>query len=210
MFPPIIAGVREIVLASSSPRRRALLEALGLPLRVIVSEIDETALAGETPREAAARLARAKVQAVVAGQEQQAGLPRLYLGADTVVEIDGLSLGKPRDRSEARAMLEQLSGRSHEVHTALALVETPSSSRREALASSRVHFRPLTSAELDWYAATGEGGDKAGAYAVQGLAALFIESVEGSYSNVVGLPLDLLYVLALELDWDLKRLGRVR
>jgi septum formation protein len=198
--------MREIVLASGSPRRRALLAELGLALSVIVSEIDETPLGGEAPAESAVRLARAKAEAVAARLGSSQPSARLVLAADTVVEIDGLALGKPTSAAAAARMLERLSGRMHAVHTALTLIDLDRDRSRSGLSTSSVRVRALTRAEIAWYVATGEGVDKAGGYAVQGLASLFIERVEGSYSNVVGLPLDLFYTLALELGCDLKEL----
>src|SRR5262249_27724883 len=148
----------------------------------------ETPLPGEAPGALAERLARLKVAALPA----TAG-PTLAIGADTVVAIGGAVLGKPRDLPDARRMLGLLAGRTHDVITAMALRRLPEEAVTSERALSRVTFAPMSADEIDWYARTGEGADKAGAYAVQGIGALFIRSIEGSYTNVIGLPLERLY-----------------
>ena len=186
-----------VVLASASPRRHDFLRALGIPFTVRVSSADETLEPGEDPLEAAERLARAKAAAVAASSPRES----LVIAADTLVVQDGAALGKPRGREEARAMLRALSGRRHEVVTGVALV------RHGTVVSGRdvteVVFAPLDEETIARYAASGEPDDKAGAYALQGLAGLFIERIEGSPSNVVGLPVRLLYLLARRLGVDL-------
>lgn len=185
-----------VVLASSSPRRREILAALGLAFDVRAAAVDESLREGESPFDAAERLAREKAAAVAAG----AG-GALVVAADTLVVHDGAALGKPRDRADARRMLELLAGRPHEVVTGVALVLGGRiASGREV---TRVVFAPMTTAEIEAYAASGEPDDKAGAYAVQGIGGLFVTRVEGSPSNVVGLPVRLLYTLAAELGVDL-------
>jgi septum formation protein len=181
---------RPIVLASASPRRSDLLRMIGLEFSVRPADVDETPLPGEPPDALALRLARAKATAL-------AGLPSpaLTIGADTVVAIDGVVLGKPADRAEARAMLRRLSGRTHAVITAIALRALPEETVECASAISRVRFVPLSDHEIDWYADSGEGDDKAGAYALQGKGSLFVESIDGSYTNVIGLPMETLYRL---------------
>ncbi|HYS03719.1 MAG TPA: Maf family protein [Candidatus Dormibacteraeota bacterium] len=179
---------RSIVLVSASPRRADLLRRAGLEFTIRPSEVDETPFPGEAPGVLAERLARAKVLALPA-----LSFPALAIGADTVVAVADAVLGKPKDRAEARQMLRQLSGRVHEVTTAMALRTLPEETIQCERAVSRVTFAPLSDREIDWYAGTGEGMDKAGAYALQGIGALFIESIAGSYTNVIGLPLDRLY-----------------
>ena len=179
---------RSIVLVSASPRRADLLRRAGLEFTIRPSEVDETPFPGEAPGALAERLARAKVLALPA-----LSFPALAIGADTVVAVADAVLGKPKDRAEARQMLRQLSGRVHEVTTAMALRTLPEETIQCERAVSRVTFAPLSDREIDWYAETGEGMDKAGAYALQGIGALFIESIAGSYTNVIGLPLDRLY-----------------
>jgi len=172
-----------LYLASASPRRAALLEQIGVKYRVHAVALPETPLAGEGPSELARRLALAKARQ--AWTETRGEAP--VLAADTVVALDGASLGKPSDGKEALDMLERLSGRTHEVHTAVALI-TRTGAQLE-LSTSRVTMRVTTPEERAAYWATGEPADKAGAYGVQGLAAAFISRIEGSYSGVMGLPL---------------------
>lgn len=174
-----------LYLASGSPRRRELLTQIGVPFLTQIAPIDENALPDEPPRAYVERLARAKAQAGLAALD--AVPDARVLGADTTVVLDGRILGKPADRADALATLQALSGRSHEVLTAVALAS------RERLLSqvvtSQVTFRPLSQAEIEAYWASGEPQDKAGSYAIQGLAAVFVSHLQGSYSAVVGLPL---------------------
>jgi septum formation protein len=171
-----------LVLASASPRRRELLASAGIEPRVAPAEIDETPRAEEPPARLAARLAAEKALAV--GRQHPEALA---LAADTVVTIDGEAFGKAGSRAEARAMLERLSGRTHEVITAFALVGP--GARRERTVTTRVTFRRLHPRDLEAYLDCGEWEGKAGAYAIQGRAAGFASAVEGSYTSVVGLPL---------------------
>lgn len=186
--------MEQLILASSSPRRAEILRAVGWPFEVFAAGIDETAHAGESAPTYVERLAREKAEAVAS--ERTFGL---VLGADTVVTIDSEILGKPRDETDARRMLRSLSGRWHEVLTGVALARAESERGVVAHERTRVRFAKLTDEEIDWYIATGEPMDKAGAYAMQGRAALFIEAIEGDYWNVVGLPVRLLYQLAAEI-----------
>jgi septum formation protein len=183
-----------LILASASPRRAELLSAAGIPYEVRPAHIDERLRAGEDARTYASRVAVEKARAL-AGHAN--GRP--VLAADTVVVIDGLVLGKPVDPDDAKRMLRLLSGRSHEVITAVALMSTrpgQSDATIDArIESTVVEFALLDTAEIDWYVATGEPSDKAGAYAIQGLASRFVTRIEGSYSNVVGLPMALVYVM---------------
>jgi septum formation protein len=170
-----------LILASASPRRRELLQSLDLHFTIRPATIDETPNPGERPRDLVRRLAREKAEA-------QAEAGEWVLAADTIVVIEGEVLGKPADRTEARSMLERLQGRWHLVLTGVAL-RPPDGDTLHAVESTRVLFAELTPEQIDWYAETGEPDDKAGAYAVQGLGALFVSEIDGNYSNVVGLPL---------------------
>jgi septum formation protein len=171
-----------VCLASVSPRRRELLAQIGVPHKVVGAHIDETAHPREMPRDYVMRMARQKALAVHARGEE---LP--VLAADTTVVLDDVIYGKPRDREDGIRMLQSLSGRAHEVLTAVALADTRGVELR--LSVSSVRFRVLTLEECSAYWETGEPRDKAGGYAVQGAAAVFIESLGGSYSGVMGLPL---------------------
>jgi len=194
----------DLILASASPRRAELLTAAGIPFEIRPAHIDEAARPGEDPRTYASRVAVDKASAVAGSSP---GRP--VLAADTVVVIDGLILGKPADADDAKRMLRLLSGRTHEVMTAVVLlVNDPGGDVREgprksppgslsytAVEVTAVEFVLLSRAEIDWYVATGEPADKAGAYAIQGLASRFVTRIEGSYSNVVGLPVSLVYAM---------------
>jgi septum formation protein len=169
-------------LASRSPRRAALLETLGVAFAVLDVEVDETPIAGEVPVDYVLRLARAKAKA---GQVA-ASSPAPVLAADTTVVLSGEILGKPANDSEARHMLRRLSGVWHEVLTGVALAHATLDTR---VVSTRVQFRALNDAEIDCYVASGEPADKAGAYGIQGLGGALVTRLEGSYPNVVGLPL---------------------
>jgi septum formation protein len=196
MFPPIL-------LASSSPRRREILASLGLRFETRAADVDETLLPGESAAAAAERLARAK-----AGKVAKEMPDAFVVGADTLVVLDGAALGKPRDRADARRMLSALAGRTHDVVTGVACARGGRVvSGRE---TTRVVFAPMTTSEIETYSASGEPDDKAGAYALQGIGALFVERVEGSSSNVVGLPVRLFYRLAAELGVDLARVAGPR
>ncbi len=173
---------RMILLASQSPRRRELLEQVGVQYRVMPVEVDETPRSGEPAAKYVERVTRAK--ALAAGEREQR-LP--VLAADTAVVLDGRPLGKPADEAHAVEMLLALSGRTHQVLTGVALLHA--GRLRYRLSTSEVEFAPLTEAWIRAYWATGEPADKAGAYAVQGRAALFIRRITGSYSGIMGLPL---------------------
>jgi septum formation protein len=187
-----------VYLASGSPRRRELLQQIGVSYRLVGSAIDEAVRLGETPGAYVARLAAAKAEAgwanADAGWAADAGQTRNrepadapVLAADTAVVLDGKILGKPADRQDAAGMLRQLSGRTHEVLTAIAL--RTASGVESRISRSEVTFRRIAGDEAGDYWETGEPGDKAGAYAIQGLAAVFIADLRGSYSGVMGLPL---------------------
>jgi septum formation protein len=181
-----------LILASRSPRRAQILDAVEWPYEVGVAGVDETFGASEGPTDYVQRLALAKAKAVAAKLEQG-----LVLGADTTVVIDGQILGQPADDDDARRMLRLLSGRWHEVLTGVALVRADGSGKsRVDHERTRVRFADLTDDEITWYIATGEPMDKAGAYGVQGKGALFIKEIEGDYFNVMGLPIRLVYQMS--------------
>jgi septum formation protein len=173
-----------VYLASASPRRSELLRQIGVPFRVRPADIKEEQLPGETPESYVQRLAAAKADAVWGAVRAE---QRPVLAADTAVVLDGVVLGKPQDAAEAESMLGRLSGRAHRVLTAVALRDEDD--RVTILSASEVRFRTTTEAERLAYCATGEPFDKAGGYGIQGYAAVFVEELRGSYSNVVGLPL---------------------
>jgi len=176
-----------IYLASASPRRQELLRQLGIAFDIVVTHVPEAPSIGETARAYVQRLARTKAEAG-ARLARERGLPvRPVLGADTEVVIDGEILGKPNDATHGRAMLKRLAGRTHDVLTAVALVN--GDSVQTALSETRVTMARMTDAEIEAYWNSDEPADKAGGYAIQGRAAAFIERIEGSYSGVVGLPL---------------------
>lgn len=174
-----------IYLASQSPRRQELLTQLGVRFETLDAPVHEQIRPGESPEQYVNRVAREKAGA---GLLQLGGQSRaIVLGADTDVVIDGQVLGKPADAAHAAALLRQLSGRTHQVHTAVWLVSA--GTEQSALVSTDVHVAAMSEAEIDAYIATGEPFGKAGAYAIQGRAAAFITGINGSYSGVMGLPL---------------------
>jgi septum formation protein len=170
------------VLASGSPRRRELLAILGVVLYVVVPDLDESPLPRETPVELVTRLAAAKAETIAADR-----LDAIVIGADTAVDVDGAMLGKPRDADDARRMLRALSARTHVVHTGVAVASDGAVAT--ARTSSFVTFGALADADIEWYLGTGEPFDKAGAYALQGAGGVFVTTVSGSVSGVLGLPL---------------------
>jgi nucleoside triphosphate pyrophosphatase len=186
-----------LILASSSPRRAELLRAAGIAFTVRAADVDEARQDGELPGEYVKRLAVAKASAI-AGLEP---LQTLILGADTTVVVAGEIIGKPRDTDDSARMLNLLSGGWHEVLTGVALILGDQT--RVELVTTRVRFAELTPDEIAWYAASGESDDKAGAYAIQGSGSMFVELIEGSYSNVVGLPMETVYRMATEMGVNL-------
>ena len=181
----------KLILASSSPRRASYLKELRIPFRKVVPEVDETRRPGESPRRYVRRLAVEKATTVSARH------PTAWVvAADTTVVIDGRVLGKPKDRRQAKRMLSTLSGRSHRVMSGIALAHDATSTVASAVSVTRVFFRPLSNEEIDWYVDTGEPLDKAGAYGAQGRGGLLLSRIEGSFSNVVGFPLEKFYELA--------------
>ena len=188
-----------LVLASQSPRRRELLERLGIPVEVRPAHADESLRPGEAPHDYVLRVARDKARAVPGD---------VVLGADTSVVLRGGVLGKPADAQDARQMLRALSGQVHEVLTGVCVRRNAGAMGVEldVVVSTEVRFATLTGAQIDWYVSTGEPLDKAGAYALQGCGGVFVEAVEGSVSNVVGLPLgetlQLLRRAGFPLPWE--------
>lgn len=176
-----------MILASSSPRRRELLASIGFEFDVVPSDVEEVRNRGENVAEYVLRLARDKAKAVASKHPD-----RWVIAADTVVWIDGEVLEKPGDQADAVRMLSRIAGRQHTVYTAVALRHDRLGREETGLVDTRVTMTPMTRGEMQWYAATGEPLDKAGSYAVQGIGAMFIEAIDGNYTNVVGLPLSLL------------------
>jgi septum formation protein len=189
-----------LILASASPRRAELLAAAGYAFQVHAVNVDERPRGGESPSDYVARLAAdkaAKALDELAGRRDGVSDDLMVLGADTAVVVGGEILGKPRDVQDGERMLRELSGRTHEVLTGVAIRSRASGTG--AVARTLVQFAPLDAQDVAWYVASGEGRDKAGGYAIQGLAARFIPRIEGSYSNVVGLPIETVHRLLQEL-----------
>jgi septum formation protein len=185
----------KLVLASKSPRRAEILTAVGWEFEAIAADIDETRVPFEDPMTYVKRLARTKAETVA--QKVDDGW---VLGADTVVVIEGEILGQPRDDEDARRMLKLLSGKWHEVQTGVALARANQTSPTIVdHETTRVRFAEMSDEEIDWYVSTGEPRGKAGAYGIQGRAALFIEEIQGDYFNVVGLPIRLVYEMSRRL-----------
>ena len=188
---------RTLILASQSPRRREILERLGFQFQVIPSEVDESVLRASSPSDFALLAASAKSRDVAA----KAPSNSVVLGSDTVVALNDQTLGKPKSRDEAEAMIHSLSGQWHWVFTGVSIVDSNTGVEARDVGATRVLFRDLTSAEVQRYVATGEGDDKAGAYGIQGIGSGLVEKIEGSYDNVVGLPATLVLGLLRELEY---------
>jgi septum formation protein len=174
-----------LVLASQSPRRREILRQAGIPFTVRAAPVDETPLPGERPEDYVQRLAESKARAVQSAPDE------VVLGADTTVVVDSEMLGKPADAAGARRMIAMLAGRRHRVMTGICLKRGAETVRDCAV--TEVWFAPMSAGEIEEYAATGEPMDKAGAYAIQGLASKYVEKIAGCYFNVMGLPVALVY-----------------
>ena len=179
------SGAAQIILASASPRRRELLQQICVQAKVQSVDIDESQKQNESVNDYVERLAMEKARRGFDTISNEKKLP--VLGSDTIVEIDGEVLGKPENRQHAKKMLMQLSGKNHEVHTSVAIVTHDKSVMMTS--SSQVEFKRLEADEIDRYLASGEADDKAGAYAIQGIAAQFVKNINGSFSGVMGLPL---------------------
>jgi septum formation protein len=186
-----------LILASASPRRAELLQNAGYQFSTLIVDVDERVRPGEAPEAYVRRLAAEKSFAAASKNAADTRVPPIILAADTTVVVDGEILGKPEDDADAARMLRRLAGRRHDVMTGLSL-------RRGAYEIGRVEttmveFAPMTPEDVAWYVATGEGRDKAGAYAVQGLASRFVRNIQGSYSNVVGLPIATVHELLADI-----------
>ena len=179
-----ISSNASFILASASPRRQELLRSVGLKFKIIPAHVNENYLAGESPRQHVKRLSIDKA-IIIARKYPEAWV----LGADTIVVIDGLILGKPKNEVQARKMLQKLSGRAHKVFTGFTIAHVAAEVYQTKVIQSAVQFKTISPKEMDWYVSYDEPYDKAGGYAVQGKGAYFIQSIRGSYTNVIGLPL---------------------
>ncbi len=191
-----------LILASTSPRRKDLLSQIGLNFTIVASDYEEDMTLPLSPTELTMHLSKEKALAVAKNYSEA-----IIIGADTVVTIDGAVLGKAHTKEDAQRMLSRLSGKTHQVVTGLTVIipaaDSPTKEQIiENVASiSNVTFKPLAAEEIDWYIQTGEPLEKAGAYGIQGLGALFVEKIEGSYSGIVGLPLEILYEIFKRNDY---------
>ncbi len=186
---------KRLILASSSPRRFELLKQLGIDFEVIPSQIEENFFPEESPRRHVLRLAEAKASEIAKNYPD-----RWVLGADTIVYIDHTILGKPKNSKEARTMLRQLSGKQHQVFTGVSIKHLNKNKMDRKVVRSLVKIKKLSPSEIDWYIQTGEPFDKAGGYAAQGIGSFMIESIRGSYTNVIGLPLCEVIQMLLRLE----------
>lgn len=191
--PPAHASAPVLILASASPRRADLLRAAGMPFLVRIANVDESVRDGESPRDYVRRVAREKAIAVEPAPDE------FVVAADTTVVVDEAILAKPLDADDAARMLRQLSGRWHDVLTGVCLVRGGQVDLQ--VADTRVEFAPMSEAEIAAYVASGEPMDKAGAYGIQGRASRFVREVRGSYTNVVGLPVALVYAMLTRAGW---------
>jgi septum formation protein len=196
---------RRIILASSSPRRRELLTGIGLDFEIIPSHVPEVHEEGEPPEVYVSRLSRSKAAAIAEAHPEA-----WVIAADTTVMLEDELLEKPVDRADAVRMLETIAGRTHIVYTGVTLQRAASEWCETRVAESEVRMLPLTREDVEWYVDTGEPMDKAGSYAVQGIGAMFIESIHGSYTNVVGLPLATLFQMLRRAGIDPLRGGATR
>jgi septum formation protein len=190
----------KLILASASPRRAQILRDAGIPFEIARANVNERRRLGESARVMTRRLAQAKAQ-IIAKKLGKKPLQAIVIGADTTVEVKGELLGKPQSLAQARKMLRKLAGKTHRVVTSVAAIRLPDHAQAIATVTTRVRFAPLSAEDIAEYVATGEPLDKAGAYAVQGIGGRFIESIEGCYFNVVGLPLARLYRMLSGLGW---------
>ena len=190
---------RELILASASRRRKELLQRIGLPFRAIPSRVQEILLETESHEDHVLRLCEEKAREI-------GGLhpDHWIIGADTIVLVDGTVLGKPRNRNEARWMLDKLQGKTHEVFTGICLLQLNQEKIVKEAVRTAVHMKALSEEEISWYLHTAEPFDKAGGYAIQGFGSVLIRGIEGSYTNVVGLPLtELIQMLRESGAWNL-------
>jgi septum formation protein len=194
---PALSTITPLLLASGSPRRRELLASVGIALEVQTFPTDEATRSDELPTAYLERVVAEKLRAAVVGDR---GAHIAIVVADTIVVLGDRILGKPKDDDDARGMIEALSGRAHQVMTRFAVRRASDAAERAATVSTTVIVRPLAAAEIERYVATGEGRDKAGAYAIQGLFSFAIPRIDGSYSNVVGLPVSDVVDALLDLE----------
>jgi septum formation protein len=187
----------KLILASASPRRAEILRNAGIRFEIWSTDVDESRLDNESPGEYVRRLALAKARAA-ADRNPSLAADDLIIGADTVVVVDSVILGKPASSVDAKRMLRSIGGRVHEVHTGLALLQISGTQQRVVEEITRVHFMHLNDQEIEDYIATGEPFDKAGAYAIQGIGGRYVTRIEGCYFNVMGLPLTRLWTLLRE------------
>jgi septum formation protein len=190
----------KLILASASPRRAQILCDAGISFEIARANVNERRRLGESARVMTRRLAQAKAR-IIAKNLGKKPLQAIVIGADTTVEVKGELLGKPQSIAEARNMLRKLAGRTHLVVTSVAAIRLPDHAEVIVTETTRVRFAPLSAEDIAEYVATGEPLDKAGAYAVQGIGGRFIESIDGCYFNVVGLPLARLYGILSGLGW---------
>lgn len=187
---------RPFCLASASPRRKELLEQFGLEFKIHVAGVDERHLPGESPRDYVSRLAALKAE-----KTHRSFPDHLILAGDTVVVLDGGILGKPRDSRDAAQMIGRLSGRTHSVLSAYTLLDGVTGERCSGCPETKVTFRKLEESWVEWYAALPEAGDKAGAYAIQGVGGAMVERMEGTYTTVVGFPMEAIVSDLLDKGW---------
>lgn len=193
----------KVILASKSPRRKEILERIGVSFETIPSKADEIFLKNENPQEAVVRIAREK--AAFVSRQFVDKRNTLIIGADTVVCLDKTILGQPKDENEAKSMLKILQGRSHIVYTGISLFKN-GEDEADGFSESLVEFYPMTMDEIEWYVRSKEPLDKAGAYGVQGKGSIFIRKIEGSFHNVMGFPVDLFYRLLKKLNLELSEI----
>jgi septum formation protein len=185
-----------IILASSSARRQEYFRLLGLPFNIMPAKLDERPVSGQTPKEYTSDMAVKKVKAIIA--QLQGRIPQWICGADTVISLNDEIFGKPADRGEAKAMIERLSGREHKVFTSVALFKGKNQNIDCCTVESTVCFVSLSEQELEWYLNTGEWQGVAGSYKIQGLGGCFVDSIKGSYSAIVGLPMREFYCMLIK------------
>jgi septum formation protein len=190
----------KLILASASPRRAEILRSAGIAFETMATDIDESRRAGESVEAMVVRLAESKARAGAARSNAH-GEAVIVIAADTVVDLDGEALGKPGSARVAAEMLRKLGGRTHRVLTGLGSLRLPDGETRVEMEVTEVRFAPLSESEIAQYAATNEPLDKAGAYAIQGIAGRFVERIDGCYFNVVGLPLARLYRMLKQMGW---------
>lgn len=187
--------MNSLILASSSPRRKELINLLGLPFKIVVKEVEEKLEQKLSAEENVKALALLKAMTVAKEEDDN-----LVIGCDTVVSLDGVVIGKPKDPLDAKRILKQLSGKKHKVCTGVAIIGIQDNIHIVFCETTYVHMKALSEAEIDFYISTGEPLDKAGAYGIQGAGALYIEGIEGDYYNVMGLPVHRLYETLRQLN----------